>query len=216
MTSDEAIRVVLVDDHPMFREGLAAVLAAHDGIDLVAEAASGEEAVELAALHQPDVIVMDINLPGVNGIEATRRIVATSPHISVLVLTMYDEDEAVFQAMRAGAHGYLLKGSERDEILHAIRAVGAGQAVFGSKLARRLIGYFGSRRAGAVPFGDLTDREREVLELVARGRSNAEIAQQLAISAKTVRNHTSNVFAKLHVADRAQAIVRAREAGLGG
>jgi DNA-binding NarL/FixJ family response regulator len=158
---------------------------------------------------------MDVNMPGVNGIEATRRIVAESPHIGVLVLTMFDEDESVFQAMRAGARGYLLKGADRDDILRAVHAVGRGDAIFGPALARRLIGYFTSGRTAAVPFADLTDREREVLELVARGRSNTEIGRQLMISAKTVRNHVSNVFAKLQVSDRAQAIVRAREAGLG-
>jgi DNA-binding NarL/FixJ family response regulator len=158
---------------------------------------------------------MDVNMPGLNGIEATRRIVAESPHIGVLVLTMFDEDENVFQAMRAGARGYLLKGADRDDILRAVHTVGSGGAIFGPGLARRLIGYFASGGARAVPFGDLTDREREVLELVARGHSNVEIGRHLSISAKTVRNHVSNVFAKLQVSDRAQAIVRAREAGLG-
>jgi DNA-binding NarL/FixJ family response regulator len=212
---DEPIRVLLADDHPMFREGLAVALSALPGLEVVAEASSGEEAIAQAANLQPDVVVMDVNMPGVNGIEATRRIVAESPHIGVLILTMFDEDESVFQAMRAGARGYLLKGADRDAILRAVAAVGRGDAIFGPALARRLIGYFTSSRAGAAPFADLTDREREVLELVARGRSNAEIARQLMISAKTVRNHVSNVFAKLQVSDRAQAIVRAREAGLG-
>jgi DNA-binding NarL/FixJ family response regulator len=212
---DEPIRVLLADDHPMFREGLVVALGALPGVEVIAEASSGEEAIELAAQLQPDVVVMDVNMPGVNGIDATRRIVAESPHIGVLVLTMFDEDESVFQAMRAGARGYLLKGADREDILRAVHAVGRGDAIFGPALARRLIGYFSSGRAGAAPFADLTDREREVLELVARGRSNAEIGRQLMISAKTVRNHVSNVFAKLQVTDRAQAIVRAREAGLG-
>jgi DNA-binding NarL/FixJ family response regulator len=212
---DEPIRVLLADDHPMFREGLAVALSALPGLEVVAEASSGEEAIGEAARLQPDVVVMDVNMPGVNGIEATRRIVAESPHIGVLILTMFDEDESVFQAMRAGARGYLLKGADRDAILRAVAAVGRGDAIFGPALARRLIGYFTSSRAGAAPFADLTDREREVLELVARGRSNAEIGRHLMISAKTVRNHVSNVFAKLQVSDRAQAIVRAREAGLG-
>jgi DNA-binding NarL/FixJ family response regulator len=212
---DEPIRVLLADDHPMFREGLVVALGALPGVEVIAEASSGEEAIELAAQLQPDVVVMDVNMPGVNGIDATRRIVAESPHIGVLVLTMFDEDESVFQAMRAGARGYLLKGADREDILRAVHAVGRGDAIFGPALARRLIGYFSSGRAGAAPFADLTDREREVLELVARGRSNAEIGRQLMISAKTVRNHASNVFAKLQVTDRAQAIVRAREAGLG-
>jgi Response regulator containing a CheY-like receiver domain and an HTH DNA-binding domain len=215
MSPEESMRVVVADDHPMFREGLVVALGALPGIEVVAEAASGEEAVAAASRLQPDVVVMDVNMPVLNGIDATRRIVAESPHIGVLVLTMFDEDESVFQAMRAGARGYLLKGSAREDILRAVHAVGRGDAIFGPALARRLIGYFASGRAGAVPFGDLTEREREVLELVARGRSNAEIARQLSISAKTVRNHVSNVFAKLQVSDRAQAIVRAREAGLG-
>ena len=212
---EEPIRVLLADDHPMFREGLVVALGALPGVEVVAEANSGEEAIELAARVQPDVVVMDVNMPGVNGIDATRRIVAESPHIGVLVLTMFDEDESVFQAMRAGARGYLLKGADREDVLRAVYAVARGDAIFGPALARRLIGYFTSGRAGAAPFADLTEREREVLELVARGRSNAEIGKQLMISAKTVRNHVSNVFAKLQVSDRAQAIIRAREAGLG-
>ncbi len=212
---EEPIRVLLADDHPMFREGLVVALGALPGVDVVAEASSGEEAIELAARVQPDVVVMDVNMPGLNGIDATRRIVAESPHIGVLVLTMFDEDESVFQAMRAGARGYLLKGADREDVLRAVYAVARGDAIFGPALARRLIGYFTSSRAGAAPFADLTEREREVLELVARGRSNADIGKQLQISAKTVRNHVSNVFAKLQVSDRAQAIIRAREAGLG-
>ena len=214
-TADETLGVLLADDHPMFREGLAAVLSTAPGVRVVGQASDGDEAVRLAAELQPDVVVMDVNMPGTDGIEATRRIVTQSPHVGVLVLTMFDEDESIFQAMRAGARGYLLKGADRATILQAVAAVGAGSAIFGPALARRLIGYFGSGRAGAVPFGDLTDREREVLELLARGDSNADIARRLDISAKTVRNHVSNVFAKLQVSDRAQAIVRAREAGLG-
>lgn len=213
--TEEPLQVLLADDHPMFREGLAAVLSTDPRIEIVAEASTGEAAVALASSHQPDVVVMDVNMPGLDGIEATRRIVTESPHIGVLVLTMFDEDENVFQAMRAGARGYLLKGADRDDILRAVLAVATGNAIFGPSLARRLIGYFGTGRAGATPFGDLTDREREVLEQLARGRTNAEIARLLNISAKTVRNHVSNVFAKLQVSDRAQAIIRAREAGLG-
>ena len=213
--ADEQLRVLLADDHPMFRDGLAVALGALAGVDVVGAVSSGEEAIAEAARLQPDVVVMDINMPGVNGIDATRRIVAESPHIGVLVLTMFDEDESVFQAMRAGARGYLLKGADRDDVLRAVHAVGRGDAIFGPALAQRLIGYFAAGRAGAVPFGDLTEREREVLELVARGHSNVEISRALMISAKTVRNHVSNVFAKLQVSDRAQAIVRAREAGLG-
>jgi DNA-binding NarL/FixJ family response regulator len=213
--SDELVRVLLVDDHPMFRDGLRVAIGAMDAVEVVAEAASGAEAIALAAEFQPDVVLMDVNMPGVNGIDATRRIVAESPHIGVIVLTMFDEDESVFQAMRAGARGYLLKGADQEDIVRAVRAVARGDAIFGPALAQRLISYFGAGRAVAVPFSGLTDREREVLELIARGRNNAEIARELFISNKTVRNHVSNVFAKLQVTDRAQAIVRAREAGLG-
>jgi DNA-binding NarL/FixJ family response regulator len=212
---DEPVRVLLVDDHPMFRDGLRLALGSVAGIEVVAEADSGASGIAQAAQHQPDVVIMDVNMPDLNGIEATRRIVAESPHIGVLVLTMFDEDESVFQAMRAGARGYLLKGADQEDIVRAVQAVARGDAIFGPALARRLIGYFASGRQAAVPFAELTDREREVLELVARGRNNTEIARELFISGKTVRNHVSNVFAKLQVTDRAQAIVRAREAGLG-
>ncbi|HEU5006714.1 MAG TPA: response regulator transcription factor [Jatrophihabitantaceae bacterium] len=212
---EEPVRVLLVDDHPMFRDGLRLALGASSGIEVVAEADSGAGGIAQAAEHQPDVVIMDVNMPDLNGIEATRRIVAESPHIGVLVLTMFDEDESVFQAMRAGARGYLLKGADQEDIVRAVQAVARGDAIFGPALARRLIGYFASGRQAAVPFAELTDREREVLELVARGRNNTEIARALFISGKTVRNHVSNVFAKLQVTDRAQAIVRAREAGLG-
>jgi DNA-binding NarL/FixJ family response regulator len=214
-TPDEPLRVILADDHPMFREGLVAVLSSDPAMEVIGDVGTGTEAAELALSQQPDVVIMDVNMPGLNGIEATRRIVNESPHIGVLVLTMFDEDESVFQAMRAGARGYLLKGAERADILHAVRAVGSGNAIFGPALARRLIGYFTAGRAGVAPFGNLTDREREVLELLANGHTNAEIGRSLAISTKTVRNHLSNVFVKLQVSDRAQAIIRAREAGLG-
>ena len=211
----EPIRVIIADDHPMFREGLTALFEAVEDVDVVAECASGAEAIEAAALHQPDVLIMDLQMPGTNGIDATRQIVGTSPHIGVLVVTMFDEDESVFAAMRAGARGYLLKGSGHQEILRAVRTVAAGEAIFGSALAKRLIGYFTASGAGPVPFANLTQREREVLDKVAAGRSNTTIARDLGLSDKTVRNHLSNIFVKLQVADRAQAIVRAREAGLG-
>ena len=212
----EAVRVVIADDHPMFREGLAALFEAMPDVDVVAECSSGAEAIEAAAAHQPDVVLMDLQMPGMSGIDATRQIVGTSPHIGVLVVTMFDADESVFAAMKAGARGYVLKGAGHDEILRAVRTVAAGEAIFGSALAKRLIGYFsGAGGPSAVPFGNLTQREREVLDKVAAGRSNSGIARDLGLSEKTVRNHLSNIFVKLQVADRAQAIVRAREAGLG-
>lgn len=213
--SEVAVSVVLADDHPMFREGLKLALMAAEGITVLGEASTSLEAIEIAAQHQPDVVLMDINMPGVKGIDAARRIVSASPHIGVLILTMFNEDENVFQAMRAGARGYLLKGADQAEIVRATRAVAAGEAIFGPTLARRLIGYFAAGRGSVLPFAGLTEREREVLELVAQGSGNADIARQLFLSPKTVRNHVSNVFSKLQVTDGAQAIVRARESGLG-
>jgi DNA-binding NarL/FixJ family response regulator len=212
----ERVRVVIADDHPMFREGLSALFEAVPYVEVVGECFSGAEAVEAAVAVQPDVVIMDLQMPGMSGIDATRQIVGTSPHIGVLVVTMFDADESVFAAMKAGARGYVLKGAGHDEILRAVRAVAGGEAIFGSALAKRLIGYFStSGGVSAVPFGNLTQREREVLDKVAAGRSNAGIARDLGLSEKTVRNHLSNIFVKLQVADRAQAIVRAREAGLG-
>lgn len=213
----ECLRVLVVDDHPVFRAGLRALLESMPDTEVVGEAASGSDAIEQALAHQPDIVVMDLDLPDVSGIEATRRIVSTSPHIGVLVLTMLGDDDSVFAAMRAGARGYLLKGDDQDEIRRAIAAVGSGEAIFGPPIANRLIDYLSSPRAGipADVFPGLTDRERQVLDLIAQGRANPAIAAQLGISAKTVRNHVSNIFNKLQVADRAQAIVRAREAGLG-
>jgi DNA-binding NarL/FixJ family response regulator len=211
----EPLRVLLADDHPVFRRGLRMLLDAQsEGAEIVGEASNGLEAVELARELQPDVVVMDLQMPELNGIEATQRIVEESPHIGVLVLTMFEDDDSVFAAMRAGARGYLLKGADQAEIVRAIHAVGSGEAIFGPHIARRVMDFFSGERT-AVPFPDLTAREREVLELVAQGRSNAEITRTLVLSPKTVRNHVSNVFTKLQVADRAQAIVRAREAGLG-
>ncbi|MGI8336426.1 response regulator [Actinomadura scrupuli] len=214
--STEPIRVIITDDHPVFRQGLHGLLEALD-IAVVAEADSGPEAVKLAAELQPDVVVMDLHMPGGNGIEATRTITRTSPRIGVLVLTMFRDDDSVFAAMRAGARGYLLKESGAEEIARAVRAVAAGEAIYGPEIARRVLTYFSNMpdpRQTAFP--ELTDREREVLEVIAQGRNNQEIAGVLFLSPKTVRNHVSNIFMKLHVADRAQAIVLAREAGLGG
>jgi DNA-binding NarL/FixJ family response regulator len=213
----EQLRVVVADDHPVFRDGLRMLLTSIPEFDVVGEAASGAEVVELAASLQPDVIVMDLHMPEMNGIEATRRAVSASPHVGVLVLTMYEDNDSVFAAMRAGAKGYLLKGADQAEIVRATQAVASGEAIFGPAIAERVIRYFSASRVAdpALPFLELTDREREVLGLIAKGQSNQAIAQGLVLSPKTVRNHVSNIFAKLQVADRSEAIVRAREAGLG-
>jgi DNA-binding NarL/FixJ family response regulator len=216
--TDEPINVLIVDDHPMFRAGLAAMLASMDGIAVVGQAADGQEAIDMAREVVPDVVVMDLQMPGMNGTEATRVMTQTSPHLAVLVLTMFQDDDSVFAAMRAGARGYLLKGADEDEIVRAIQALARGEAIFGPEVASRLIEFFTAPRSAQQPaeaFPELTDREREVLELIAQGRSNGWIAQHFVLSPKTVRNHVSNIFAKLRVADRAEAIVRAREAGMG-
>ncbi len=213
----EKISVLIADDHTLFRDGLRALLASAPEMELVGEAATGQEAIELAAALQPDLIIMDLQMPIVNGIDATRQIVHTSPHIAVLVVTMYDDDQNVFAAMRAGARGYLLKGATREETLRAIQAVGSGEAIFSPAIAVRLMDYFTNIRpsAPARVFPELTEREREILSLIAQGYKNAEIAEQLVLSPKTVRNHITNVFSKLQVADRAEAVLRARQAGLG-
>ena len=213
----DPLHILIADDHPTFRDGLRALLDAAPDMAPVGEAATGDEAVALAASLQPDVVLMDIQMPGTNGIEATRAILHASPHIGVLVVTMFEDDGSVFAAMRAGARGYLLKGARYDEILRAIRAVGGGEAIFSPAIAARLIGYFAEVRPTAPPrtFPELTDREREVLGLIAQGHRNAAIAGQLYLSEKTVRNHVTNILSKLQVADRAEAIIRAREAGMG-
>ena len=217
-TARGPLRLIIADDHHAFRDGLRALLSTVEGMSVVGEAAAGDEAVARAARLQPDVLLMDVNMPGLDGIEATRRVVAASPHIAVLVLTMYEDDDSVFAALRAGARGYLLKGADRSEIERAIRGVASGEAIFGPTVARRLMAYFAAPRPSPAreAFPELTEREREILELIARGRSNSEITEQLVLSPKTVRNHVSNIFSKLQVAGRAEAIVRAREAGLGG
>ena len=213
----EAVRVVIAEDHPVFRDGLRALLTSIPGTEVVGEATTGVEAVELALTLQPDVVVMDLHLPELDGVNATRQIVSTSPHIGVLVLTMFDDDDSVFAAMRAGARGYLLKGDDQEEIHRAILAVDNGEAIFGPAIANRLMEYFSAPRAEVLleTFPGLTEREHQVLQLIAQLHSNAVIATELGISAKTVRNHISNIFNKLQVSDRAQAIVLAREAGLG-
>ena len=213
----ESIRILIADDHPHFRDGLRALLLSASDLEVVGEAGDGEEAISLAADLQPDVILMDLGMPGVGGIEATRRILRTSPHIAILVVSMFEDDDSVFAALQAGARGYLLKGALKAEILRSIRAVSSGEAIFGPSIARRLIQYFAGPRLGAPPgaFPELTEREREILQLIARHETNPEIAKRLYLSPKTVRNHVSNIFTKLQVTDRAQAIIRAREAGLG-
>ena len=217
MTAVDEVRVLIADDHPLFRRGLRSVLDAHDGTAVVAEAATGIEAVTQARAAQPDVAVLDLHMPGIDGVEATRRIIATSPHIGVLVLTMFDDDDSVFAAMRAGARGYLLKGADQTEILHAVHAVARGEAIFGPTVAQRIIEFFAAPRQIPLPsaFPELTERELQVLDHIAAGHSNRDISNDLTLSPKTVRNHVSNIFTKLQVADRAQAIVRARDAGLG-
>jgi DNA-binding NarL/FixJ family response regulator len=212
------IRVLIADDHPVFRYGLRALLTSEATLmEVVGEATTGEEAVTLATQCLPDVILMDVNMPGLNGIEATRRILAATPQVGILMLTMFDDDESVFAAMRAGARGYLLKGAEGDEAIRAITGVSKGEAIFSPAVARRLMGYFGKPRKSpqsAHLFPELTEREREVLTLIAQGYTNPAIAERLVLSPKTVRNHVSTIFSKLQVAGRAEAIIRARDGGL--
>ena len=218
----EPIHVLIADDHTLFRAGLHALLNLFPDIQVVGEASSGEEAITKAEALQPDIILMDLqmpgvnNTPGVNGIEATRRIVHTSPNIAIIVVTMFEDDDSVFSAMRAGARGYILKEADEEEVLRAIRAVARGEAIFGPAIARRLVHFFSKPGLSSNPvFPELTEREREILDLIARGENNAEIAQRLVLSPHTVRNHISNIFSKLQVADRAEAIILARDAGLG-
>jgi DNA-binding NarL/FixJ family response regulator len=211
------IKVLIADDHPLFRQGLRAALADASGIEVVGEASDGPAAVAAACGLCADVVLMDLHMPG-GGIDATRQIAARCPAAAVLVLTMFDNDESLFTAMRAGAHGYLVKGADRDEIVRAIEAIAAGEVVFGAGVAARALAFFAAAPAGgraARPFPELTDREVEILQLIAQGHSNPDIARQLHLADKTVRNNVSNIFAKLQVSDRPQAIVRAREAGLG-
>jgi len=210
------VRVLLVDDHPVFRAGLCALLDGYPDVEVVGQAADGAAAVELATRLCPDVLLMDVQMPGGSGIEATGRIAEASPATAVLILTMFDEDASVFAAMRAGARGYLLKDADGEDVVHAVRVVAAGGAVFGTALAQRLTAYFATTTA--VPgqsFPELTTGERHVLDLIAAGHPNAEIAARLGLSPKTVRNRVSSIFAKLRVRDRAEAIVRGRDAGLG-
>lgn len=215
--TENPLRLLLVDDHPLVREGLRALLTALPDMTIVGEASDGEEAVTMALERQPDIILMDLHMPNLNGIEATRRIIGASPHIGILVLTMLGDDDSVFGAMRAGARGYLLKGAGKAEVLRAITVVAHGEAIFSPQIAQRLVQYFVNMRP-VIPeqaFPDLTEREREVLALIVDGKSNAQIANLLVLSPKTVSNHISNIFSKLQVVDRAQAVFRAKQAGLG-
>jgi DNA-binding NarL/FixJ family response regulator len=214
------IKLMIADDHRLFREGLKALLAVTEDIEIAGEAEDGDTAVKKCRELQPTVILMDINMPGLNGIQATQQILQDRPQTGIIMLTMLEDDASVFNAMRAGARGYLLKGADPNEVLSVIRAVAVGQALFGPAIASRVLGYFkelGSRSSSQqieTPFPELTDRELEILRLISQGLNNSEIAQKLFLSSKTVRNHITNIFSKLQVADRAQAIVRAREAGL--
>ena len=213
----ETIRVLIADDHTLFREGLRALLASVSDIDVVGETASGQETLVKAGDLQPDVILMDIQMPDLNGIEATRRILRVHPHIGILMLTMFKDDDSVFAAMRAGARGYILKGADQTVLLRAVQAVANGESLFSPEIAKRLMHFFATLTpaAPAEVFPELTAREREILTLIAQGDTNGEIAATLTISVKTVRNHVSNIFNKLQVADRVQAALRAREAGFG-
>ncbi len=217
MDVDEAVPVLVVDDHPVFREGFAALLANIDAVEVLGTASSGVEALAQVAALRPRVVVMDVQMPEMDGLEATRRLAAEHPEVGVVVLTMSEEDSTVFEAVRAGARGYLLKGAEPDEVVRAITTVAAGGVVFGAALAARVAAFFArpQEQAAGTPFPMLTAREHEVLDLVAAGMSNAQIAARLFLSQKTVRNHVHAVLSKLQAADRAEAIVRGRDAGLG-
>ena len=213
----ETLRIFIAEDHPLFRKGVISLLSSVPDFEVVGEATTGEEAVVRAAQLQPDVVLMDLQMPKVNGIEATRRILQESPSVRVLVVTLFEDEDSVFMALRAGARGYVLKDADEEDMVHAIRAMGRGEAIFSPNVATRVLAYFAaSSSGGASPqiFPTLTDREREILTLIAQGHPNPSIARQLSLSTKTVGNYVSNVFSKLQVADRAEAIIRAREAGL--
>jgi DNA-binding NarL/FixJ family response regulator len=210
------IRILIADDHTLFREGVSAMLQATPDTELVGEAGTGREALEQARALRPDLVLMDIMMPELNGIAATERLVAEQPDVGVIMLTMLEDDDSLFAAMCAGARGYILKGADKAEMLRTIRAVAEGEARFGPAIAGRLMSLFRqSRTTRDRPFPDLSEREFTILELIAQGLNNRQIADHLMISGKTVSNHISNIFLKLHVNDRAQAIVRAHEAGLG-
>ncbi len=212
------IRVLIADDHPVFRFGMRVLIESEDKFEVVGEASTGSEAVAMVADLQPDVVLMDITMPTLNGIEATRIIMSETPNTGVLMVTMLD-DNSLYAAIRAGARGYLLKGADGDETLRAIRAVANGEAIFSPAIATRMAEVFANppqeERVPQIPFPELTPREHEILELIAQGKSNAEIAERFTLSLKTVRNHVSNIFNKLQVSDRLQAALRAREVGMG-
>lgn len=210
------VRVLIADDHPVFRFGLRTLLKADPAMEVVGEATNGEDAIAQTSRLSPNVILMDLNMPGMNGIEAIRRILAKHPEVQILVLTMFDDDDSVFAAMRAGARGYLLKGTEGRETLQAIHVVSTGEAIFSPAIAQRLMQFFGTPRlpSPSQPFPGLTEREREVLTLIAQGYTNQAIAEQLVISPKTLRNHISSIFSKLQVTSRLEAILRAKDAGM--
>jgi DNA-binding NarL/FixJ family response regulator len=214
----ETLRILIAEDHPLFRKGMIALLSSVPEFEVIGEAKTGEEAIERAAQMQPDVILMDLQMPEVNGIEATRTILQQNPSVRILIVTLFEDDDSVFMALRAGARGYVLKDSDEEEMLASIRAVGKGEAIFSPAIATRVLAYFATSPPGGAPpqaFPTLTEREREILHLIAKGHPNPSIARQLSLSTKTVGNYVSNIFTKLQVADRAQAIIRAREAGLG-
>jgi DNA-binding NarL/FixJ family response regulator len=214
MTGSE-IRVLIADDHPVVREGLSALLDSVPSITVVGVAGTGREAVQAAVRLRPQVLILDIQMPELSGIAAAAEIARVAPAVAVLMLTMFDDDDSVFAAMRAGARGYVLKGAQQDEIVRAIHAVAAGEAIFGPGIACRVLGLVNAPVAAGVPFPELTARERQVLDLIASGARNAEIARRMSIAPKTVANHVSAIFAKLRVADRGEAIIAARDAGLG-
>lgn len=211
------LRILIADDHPLFRDGIRLMLSTAPDMKLIGEATSGDEAVRLAAELQPDVILMDIKMPGINGIEATRQILQASPHIRILIVTMFEDDASVFTTMKVGARGYVLKDADKEDMLRAIRSVGRGDAIFSAEIASRLSDLFSSGNL-TVPkeqFPTLTTREREILHLIVQGASNAEIADLLGLTSKTISNYISNIYSKMQVVDRDEAILRARETGLG-
>lgn len=211
-----SIRVFVADDHALFRDGMKALIQAQEDMVWAGDAADGESAVSEVIASQPDIVLMDITMPVMNGLEASRQIISSHPDCRIIMVTMVEDDASVFAAMQSGARGYVLKGSNADEMLTVIRAVAQGQVLFGAKMAERMLAFFHNPQTDqAVPFPDLTDRERELLDLIARGLNNSQIAERLVISPKTVRNHITSIFDKLQVADRGQAIIKARQVGLG-